>query len=160
MSQGGPGQVIQVPNMLRLKVGGKGAPLGPDVLARAEAALKSLSGQFGQWLQDEIDKLDAARAQIEAQGLTAATAEGVYMRAHDLKGLGSTYEYPIITRICASLCKMLDDADKRAKAPLPLIDAHIHAVKAAVRQDIRDVEHPVGKALVEELEGQVGAFLD
>jgi hypothetical protein len=68
------GEVIQVPNMLRMKVGG-GPPLSEDVLARAEAALKSLSGQFSQWLQVEIDKLDAARAGIESEGLNAATAE-------------------------------------------------------------------------------------
>lgn len=153
------GQVIQVPNMLRLKVGGKGGPLDGDVLARAEAALKSLSGQFAQWLQDEIDKLDASRAAVTAQGMTAATAEGLYLRAHDLKGLGTTYEYPIITRIAASLCKLLDEPAKRADAPLFLVDAHIHAIKAAVRDEIRDAAHPVGKALIEELEGRVAEHL-
>lgn len=158
MSQNTGGQIIQVPNMLRAKVG-SGASLDNDVIARAEAALKSLAGQFGQWLQDEIDKLDAARAAIQADGLTDATSEGLYLRAHDLKGLGATYEFPLITRIAASLCKLLDNADKRAKAPLYLLDAHIHAIKAAVRDDIRDASHPVGKALVEELEGQVGDHL-
>jgi len=157
MSQKSVGQVIQVPNMLRMKVGG---PLDSDVLARAEAALKSLSGQFGQWLQDEIDKLEVARAAIQAEGLTSATAEGLYMRAHDLKGLGTTYEFPIITRLAASLCKLLDEPAKRAAAPLFLLDAHIHAIKAAVRDDIRDAAHPVGKALVEELEGRVAEYLD
>jgi hypothetical protein len=152
------GEVIQVPNMLRMKVGG-GPPLSEDVLARAEAALKSLSGQFSQWLQVEIDKLDAARAGIESEGLNAATAEALYFRAHDLKGLGSTYEYPLITRLCACLCKLLDDPDKRAAAPLFLIDAHIHAVNAAVRDDVRDVTNPVGKAVAEELEKRVAQYL-
>jgi hypothetical protein len=155
MPQNAASQVIQVPNMLRLKVGGKSGSLDNDVIARAEAALKSLSGQFAQWLQDEIDKLDAARSAIQAQGLNAATAEGLYLRAHDLKGLGSTYEFPLITRIAGSLCKLLDEPDKRAAAPLFLVDAHIHAIKAAVRDDIRDASHPVGKALAEELEGRV-----
>ena len=159
MSQNTASQIIQVPNMLRLKVG-KAASLDGDVIARAEAALKSLSGQFAQWLQDEIDKLDAARAAIQAEGMTSAAAEGLYLRAHDLKGLGTTYEFPLITRIAASLCKLLDDADKRAAAPLFLVDAHIHAIKAAVRDDIRDAGHPVGKALAEELEGRVGEHLD
>lgn len=153
------GQVFQVPNMLRLKVGGKGGALDGDVLARAEAALKSLSGQFAQWLQDEIDKLDAARAAVSAQGMTAVAAEGLYLRAHDLKGLGTTYEFPIITRVAGSLCKLLDEPAKRAHAPLFLVDAHIHAIKAAVRDNIRDAAHPVGKALVEELESRVGEHL-
>jgi hypothetical protein len=159
VSQNNAGQLIQVPNTLRLKVGGGGVALDNNVIARAEAALKSLSGQFAQWLQDEIDKLDASRAAIQQRGLNAETAESLYLRAHDLKGLGSTYEYPLITRIAASLCKLLDEPDKRAGPPMFLVDAHIHAIKAAVRDNIRDATHPVGKVLAEELEGRVKQHL-
>ena len=157
MSQNSAGQVIQVPNLLRMKVGGKGAPLDNDVIARAEAALKSLSGQFAQWLQDEIDKLDSARAAIQAHGLTTATAEDIYLRAHDLKGLGTTYEFPIITRIAGSLCKLLDDPSKRAEAPLMLLDAHVDAIRAVVRDEIQTDEHPTGRILAETLEAKVAA---
>ena len=157
MSQPSAGQVFQVPNLLRLKVGGNGAPMDNNVIARAEAALKSLSGQFAQWLQDEIDKLDAARADIAAQGMNTETAEALYLRAHDLKGLGTTYEFPLVTRIARSLCQLLDQPQSRGEAPLFLADAHIHAIKAAVRDNIRDASHPIGKILVEELEGRVKA---
>jgi hypothetical protein len=148
-------QIIPQPNPFRLKAGGRFGGIDADAIAKAEAALKSLSGQFAQWLDDEIKKLDAARAAIRDQGYTPETAESLYLRAHDLKGLGSTYEFPLITRIAASLCRMTDDAERRAKAPLFLIDAHIDAIKACVRDDIRDDSHPVGRSLVEELERQV-----
>jgi hypothetical protein len=81
--------------------------------------------------------------------------ENLYLRAHDLKGLGTTYGYQLITRIAGSLCRLIDDKDKRAHAPLDLIDAHIDAIKAAVRDDIKTDEHPVGRTLVEELERRV-----
>lgn len=136
------------------RVGGAGR-LDPDVLARAEAALKSLSSQFSQWLNDEIVKLENARAAVQHQGLMGDAGEALYMRAHDLKGLGSTYEFPIITRIAGSLCKLLDDVEKRGNAPLYLVDAHINAIKAAVRDDVRDDANPVGRALAEVLEDQV-----
>lgn len=133
--------------------------IDPAAIAKAEAALKSLSGQFGEWLQDELDKLAASRAAVAAQGWTTQTAESLYFRAHDLKGLGATYEYPIVTRLAASLCRLLDDADDRLSAPMPLVDAHIDAIKAAVRDGIRDADHPVGRALVTELEARVAAAL-
>jgi hypothetical protein len=41
---------------------------------------------------------------------------------------------------------------------MPLIDAHIDAIKAAVRDDIKDEDHPVGKVLVQELESRVKEF--
>ena len=110
--------MIQAPNTLRLKVGGRLGAIDPAAIAKAEAALKSLSGNFAEWLADEVAKLDAARQRVRAEGLTAEAAENLYLRAHDLKGLGATYEYPLVTRIAGSLCKLIDDPDKRADAPL------------------------------------------
>ncbi|MDP3853792.1 Hpt domain-containing protein [Phenylobacterium sp.] len=155
MSQQNPGQVIPVPNNLRLKVGGRFGAIDPSAIAKAEAALKSLSGNFSQWLSDEVVKLDASRQKVRAEGVSAETMETLYLRAHDLKGLGSTYEFPLITRIGASLCRLIDDKDKRLIVSMALVDAHIDAIKAAVRDDIKTDEHPVGNALITELERKV-----
>lgn len=151
-------QVIQAPNSLRMKVGSRFGGIDAAAIAKAEAALKSLSGNFTEWLNDELVKLDAARARIHAEGLNADTGETLYLRAHDLKGLGATYEFPIVTRIAGSLCKLIDDPDSRMDAPMFLVDAHIDAIKAAVRGDIRTDDHPVGRSLVEELEGRVATL--
>jgi hypothetical protein len=158
VSQQNSGQVIQVPNTLRLKLGGKLGSIDPNAIAKAEAALKSLSSNFLQWLQDEVTKLEAARQAVRVDGVTPATMDALYMRAHDLKGLGSTYEFPLITRIAASLCRLIDDKDKRLDAPMALIDGHIDAIRAAVRDDIKTEDHPVGRVLVEALERKVADF--
>ncbi len=155
MSQQNSGQVIPASNALKLKVGGRFGALDPAAIAKAEAALKSLSGNFGQWLQDEVTKLETARARVKTEGVTPETMEFLYLRAHDLKGLGSTYEFPLVTRIGASLCKLIDDKDKRLGASMALIDAHIDGIRAAVRDGIKSDDHPVGKILVTELERMV-----
>ena len=156
MSQQNSGQMIQPTNALKLKLGGgRLGAIDPAAIARAEAALKSLSSNFTQWLADEITKLDAAREQVRQQGATPESMENLYLRAHDLKGLGTTYGYQLITRIAGSLCRMIDDKDKRLSAPMALVDAHIDAVKAAIRDDIKSDEHPVGRVLVVELERRV-----
>ena len=158
MSQQNPGQMIQPTNALRLKVGGgRLGAIDPAAIAKAEAALKSLASNFTQWLADEITKLDAARQQVRAEGATSETMENLYLRAHDLKGLGTTYGYQLITRIAGSLCRLIDDKEKRAATSLELVDAHIDAIKAAIRDDIKSDEHPVGRVLVEELERRVKA---
>lgn len=148
-------QVIRPPNTLRMKVGGGFGGIDAGAIAKAEEALKAMSAQFGQWLQDELDKLTAARDAIHASGYNAATAEALYFRAHDLKGLGGTYQYPLVTRLAASLCRMLDDPTQRLAAPLPLIDAHIDAIRAVVRDEIQTDDHPVGRVLAETLEAKV-----
>lgn len=147
-------QVIRPPNTLRMKVGG-GFGINADAIAKAEEALKAMSAQFSQWLNDEVAKLDQAQADIRDQGYTPQTAEALYFRAHDLKGLGTTYEYPLVTRIAGSLCRLLDDADTRMNAPVVVLDAHIDAIRAVVRDQIKTDDHPPGRVLAETLEAKV-----
>jgi hypothetical protein len=156
VSSNTPVQVINAPNTLKLRLGGgKFGGIDAAAIAKAEAALKSLSGNFSEWMQDELNKLETARQAIRVTGLNAETAETLYFRAHDLKGLGATYEFPLVTRIAASLCKLIDDPDTRQSAPMFLVDAHIDAIRAAVRDDIKTDTHPVGKILITELERRV-----
>ena len=155
MSEPKPGQMIPASNSLKLKLGSRFGGIDPAALAKAEAALKGLADNFGQWMQDELVKLDAARERVRSEGYTPETAENLYFRAHDLKGLGSTYGYPVVTSIAGSLCRLIDDPATRMRAPVYLLDAHIDAVKAAVRGDIRENEHPVAQALLKELATRV-----
>lgn len=153
-------QMIQPNNALRVKIGGS-ALKGLDMKAieKAEAALQQLSGQFGTWLQEELTKLDMAHTRIKAEGLSGDAGTEFYLRAHDIKGLGTTYEYPSVTRIAGTLCKLLDDEEKRAKAPMVLVDAHVNAIKACVRDQMKELNHPIAQALAVEMETQVLAFL-
>ena len=159
MSQQDSGHMTQPTNALKLKLGGgRLGAIDPAAIARAEAALKSLSSNFTQWLADEITKLENARQTVRQQGVTPESMENLYLRAHDLKGLGTTYGYQLITRIAGSLCRLIDDKEKRAITPLELVDAHIDAIKAAARDEIKTEDHPVGKILVQELEGRIREF--
>ena len=153
-----PAQITPPTNSLRLKVGG-GFGINADAIAKAEEALKAMSAQFGQWLAEEIVKLDKAQTDIRQQGYTPATAEALYFRAHDLKGLGTTYEYPLVTRIAGSLCRMLDDPATRMNAPAVILDAHIDAIRAVVRDGIQTDDHPTGRILAETLEAKVAEHL-
>ena len=135
MSQ--PPEIIKRPNALRTKVGGSFGGIDASAIARAEEALKALSAQFDQWLKDEIVKLEGCKATIQAEGFNEKTAEALYFRAHDLKGLGSTYEYPLVTRLAGSLCRLIDSEERRNTAPWPLVDAHIEAIRAVVRDRIQ-----------------------
>jgi hypothetical protein len=159
LSQPKFGQTIEAPSALRLRVGsGRMGGIDPAAIAKAEAALKSLSGNFAQWLNDEIAKLESVRATVRSEGPSLENMESLYLRAHDLKGLGATYGFPLITRIAGLLCRLIDDKSKRLEAPMSLIDAHIDAIKAAVRDGIKSDDHPVGNILVKELESRIQQF--
>lgn len=153
-------EIIQVPNTLRLKIGPRFGAMDAAAIAKAEEALKGLAGEFGQWLQEEVDKLEAARATVKAGGATPKAMDQLYLHAHDLKGLGTTYEYPLISRIASSLCKLMDGPSGRDTAALFLVDAHIDAIRAIVRGEIRDPEHPVGRTLAQALDMRVKGYIE
>lgn len=157
MSQENPAKVIPAPQGLRQKIGGRLGAIDPNAIAKAEAALKNLSSNFEQWLQEEMTKLEAARQGVRQEGPNSENLETLYLRAHDLKGLGTTYEFPLVTRLAGSLCRLLDDRENGSTPQMALVDAHIDAIRAAVRDNIRTDEHPLGKALAEELERRVSA---
>ena len=153
------GQVFAPPTALRDRLGPRFGRIDPEAIAKAEAALKGLSSQFAEWLQDEIGKLEAAREALRSQGPSRDGMDRLYTHAHDLKGLGTTYEYPIVTRIAGSLCKLLGEGDQRLGTPLALVNAHVNAIRAAVRDGVRDSDTPVGAALAGELERHTAEYL-
>jgi hypothetical protein len=127
----------------------------PAMIARAEAALGRLSSQFGAWIREEVERLDAAGALARERGLSGVSGERLNNQAHEVKGLAATCGYPLVTHIAGSLCRLIEDPQTRSNAPPFLIDAHIAAIGAALRDNIRDAAHPTGQALIDELQLRV-----
>jgi hypothetical protein len=148
-------EVIRVPNVLRAKAGIGNGPIDQAAIERAESALAELSSHFPDWMQLEMDRLEAARQEIRTSGQCAQTRDQLYSCSHDMKGLGTTYQFPLVTRLAASLCKMIEDLGEDANAPMNLVDAHIDAIRAVIRDNIKSLDHPVGQILVQELERRV-----
>ncbi|WP_417488163.1 Hpt domain-containing protein [Maricaulis sp.] len=153
-------EVISAPNMLQIKVGGPVSQGDLHMIQKAEEALKDLRSDFGQWLEEEVVKLEDAAKIVRDKGLNGSEGEELFVRAHDLRGLGTTYEFPIITRLAKSLTKMIDMPEKREKAQTSLALAHVGAIRAALSQNIRDDNDPVAAALASELETQTAAFAE
>lgn len=154
-----PIEVITPPNVLKAKVGGALPALDQRAIARAEAALDKMSVQFDEWILEELARLNEAWAAYEAAPGTPASRNELHRRAHDLKGLAPTYGYPLVGRVCASLCKLTGDEHGEINAPQALLKAHVDAVKAAVTGKIKGADHPVGLALATELEAQTRALI-
>lgn len=159
MSKQKPIEVITPPNALKAKVGGALPALDQKAIARAEAALQNMSVQFAEWIQEELARLTEAWAAYELAPGTPASRNELHRRAHDLKGLAPTYGYPLVGRICASLCKLTGDEHGDLQAPAALLKAHVDAAKAAVIGKIMGADHPVGLALAGELEAQTKALI-
>lgn len=146
-------EVIEPPRDLRehVKVTGSGDGIDMAAIARAEKALESLSGQFEDWLHDEIASLSKARDEVRTHGLIDPYAERLFRAAHDLKGQADTFGYPLITLICSSLCRLLESVEDKRRIPVALVDQHVNAVRVIAREKIKDSNNPTASTMAEAL---------
>ncbi|MFQ5776221.1 MAG: Hpt domain-containing protein [Kiloniellaceae bacterium] len=111
--------------------------------------------------------LAGARRDIEVleRGLEDARADparwpGVRQRlrevTHNIKGQGTSFGYPLMTRIGQSLSDLLKAAEEGEPGSLRLAGAHVAAMRAVLDHDIVGEGGEPGRALVGRLEALVG----
>ncbi|WJR75952.1 Hpt domain-containing protein [Bradyrhizobium sp. NP1] len=108
-----------------------------DPVGRAEKALAGLSGEFGNWMAAEADRLSAAHAAILKGGFTNAACEELFRAAHDIKGDAATFGYPSAAGVAESLCRVIEHAPDLDAVPTELIAHHVNAILAIVHGNTR-----------------------
>ena len=130
-----------------------------DPIARAEEALAAISGDFSNWMQDECSRLDVARTKVREMGLSTKTRQELFLAAHDLKGDSGTLGYPEVAAAAESLCRLLEHTPDLTKIPLAIVDQHVDAVRAIVREHDRADVAQIAAALTGKLRAVTDEFL-
>ena len=148
-----PIEVFMPPNILKAKVGGSGS-LDMSAIKRAEAAVEQMKESFGTFIADDVNRLANARNTY----VTDTTAENfakLYRSAHDLKGQGATFDFPLVARVAGSLSRLLGELPPGRDLPQGLTDAHVQAVQVIHRENIQDIANPMAQMLCAELDAKV-----
>ena len=135
------------------------APDEPDPVARAEEALAQISGEFTQWMNDECERLDSARRRVRDVGLSKETRQELFLAAHDVKGDSGTLGFPEVVPAADSLCRLLEHTPDLARIPLSIVDQHVDAVRAIVREYARADISAIAAALTSKLRAVTDEFL-
>src|ERR1700742_2257704 len=129
--------VITQPNPLRKVLRRVDEKDVDDPVARAEAALAGLSGEFKDWMLAEADRLVAAHAAILKNGFGKDANGELFRAAHDIKGDAATFGFPAAAATAESLCRIIEHAPELEKVPSELIAHHINAIQAIVNNHTR-----------------------
>jgi chemotaxis protein histidine kinase CheA len=150
-------QVITPPN--KLKGAWTRTAGGDDPVARAEAALAELSTEFNGWMNDECEQLDKARADVRQNGLAVQHREALFRASHDIKGQAATLGFPLASAVADSLCRLLERTHDPRRIPLTLIDQHVDAVRAIIREHGHPDAGVMAEMLTSRLRGVSEEFL-
>jgi HPt (histidine-containing phosphotransfer) domain-containing protein len=151
-------EVITPPHELRMAVS-TATDGDDDPIARAEAALAELSGEFSDWMYAECDRLEAARQTVKRVGFTEETHDELFRAAHDIRGEAATFGFPAATGVADSLCRLLEHTPQMTRIPMTLVDQHVDAVRAIAREHDRVDFLAVAEALTRRLREVTDEFL-
>lgn len=141
-------------NSLAAKLGG--AKISEDELERRLAAAeKKISGAsvgFTDWAGADVGTALEALDKL-AEGGNGEEATGIIFRvAHDLKGQGTTFGYPLATQIAGLLCDFIRSAASSPSVDLvSVIRAHLAALNLVLKQDIKGDGDAAAQNLVQKL---------
>ena len=120
-----------------------------EAIEQAEGALEAVSSSFQNWMVDETEKLVAAREHFRAEG-TAEARGALFQACHHVRGNAGVFGFPLAGKVADSLCKLVDRCPP-ARLPLAVVDQHVDAIRAMVREDARGADDARARALTVKL---------
>jgi chemotaxis protein histidine kinase CheA len=151
-------EVITPPHTLRKAIGPVTDP-HDDPVARAEAALAQLSSEFAGWMHSECERLETARQNVKRYGFNKKTHDELFRAAHDIRGEAATFGYPEAGSVADSLCRLVEHTPDIERIPIELVDQHVDAVRAIVRDHDRTDRSTVAGALTRRLREVTDEFV-
>lgn len=130
---------------------GDGSQAALMAVKRADEAMEKLSVNFEGWMRAEVARLKIARKDALTHGLRGEALEGLFSVSHDLKGQAATLGYPFAADVCGSLCRLIEYSEGIAHPPQGLVEQHVDAVAAMVRENAKGPDHPKASILARKL---------
>ena len=140
-------EIVNYPNTIKAKVSG-GGPISKAMLERAKNVIEEHGAGY----------VERARAQIESLQKTVQEASGdvqsrpelfaeIFLKSHDIRGLGSTFGYDLITEIGTSLCTLVEGMEVYDDDALGVVRAHVDALRAIIAHGVKGDGGEIGREI-------------
>lgn len=125
-----------------------------EVEKAAQAALSDLSDKFPAWACGDVQKMKEYLA--EATGMfdekrTQFIRQDFYTKAHDLKGQGTTFGYPLITDIAAHICRFITEKNNISSSDLAVLKKDTRFLETVLWKKLKGDGGIKGAQILEEL---------
>lgn len=157
MTKASANPVFKVPNTLKAKIGNAPGPDLDQIVAEAEKALDGMREQSRGWLQDYFDAFSAAMEDFQAGKVPGSEAiERIRKTAHEIKGQGTTFGYPLLTAVGHRLQTWIERDPQAAARHPEVAAAHIDFMRLVFNGGIHDLGGAKEAELIAALDDAVG----
>lgn len=141
-------------NQLKEKTSGLGTSsqavidIDPEALARAQAALEEMIEDYPDWVKVLLQKLsEEHRRAVDTPHARRAQFEKIRRIAHDMKGQGGTFNYPLITEFSDSLYNFTGPNAGMTDNHVEIIKVHIDSMRVIINERLQGEGGVSGQAL-------------
>jgi len=155
---------FRLSNRLRDKVGDfalKGlVDFDPMIIEAAEARIQDMVGDYTTWVKTYIERMTEAQAALSAgAGSSRKHMAEINGIAHEIRGQGGIFDYPLLTDLGKSLYRVTEDAGQYvSENKVKLIGAHVDAIRTVFKNKIKGDGGDVGVAVMREIEAAVKRY--
>lgn len=155
--------LFKLPNLMRQKMGltdpDREFMLPKDLLTEAEDTLERHAADFHDWAVEYLKRLgQAVEGARVAPALRHRDFEAINITAHELRGEGGTFGYPLITLFAKSLYEATGPGCRQDDAALEVVKAHIDAMRAVIRDRISGDGGETGRDLYRVLQEAIARW--
>ena len=136
---------------LRDKVRKSGGPTPEQAVMRALNTAESMMDDYQGWA---VDDLQALWKVFQESSAGTGNARELFDIAHEVRGQGGSFGFPLISLIGDSLCKFLEPRTILSARELEVVKIHILAMKAVFHQGLKGKQ----KGLDGELRGLLASL--
>lgn len=146
-----PSKTIKPNRFLGDKVPSTGGPSPEEAITKALSLGNELIDAYQGWAVDDLQALwEEYEAVSPVDGQARTHIRKLYDMAHEIRGQGGSFGFPIISILGDSLCKYIGSRETLSQSQLEVIRLHILAMKAVFRQGLKG-EHPALQVQLTEL---------
>jgi hypothetical protein len=109
-------------------------------IEQAQAQVEEMKADFSVWVDDEFDTLNAALSEIESNPSDKGALERAYKSCAQLRDVGGTMGYQLVTFVAKMLCEILEAYIAGAAYDKEVIVCHTDAFKLARLEKYRHLE--------------------
>lgn len=129
------------------------AAISPEALEKAEQALSKMSEDYPDWVSSIVVKLQEQHGRcVDSPEMRRECFEEINHMAHDMKGQGGTFGYPLITNFADSLYGFtIQRPGEITDNQIELVKGHLDAMRAVIRGRVSGSGGEIGQSLTDGL---------
>ncbi len=139
MSNGSGAREFPVETDFHKKARRAGGVTRNQAVGNAQAQIETLKEEFTDWLKDGLDRLQSAIQLAETFPDNAMLVEDAFRSSCELRDIGTTMGYELVTFVANRLCEVLNAIRNGADYDKVLIRCHIDALQLARQDSYRNV---------------------